>query len=93
MWRVLNDRLRAMTRALVGKRCRPTAAALDRPTVRSDPHGGAVGYDAAQKTKGRKRFRWVDTLGRVLGAGVEPADPPERVGARHLLERLLGYFP
>ena len=68
----------------MGKRCRPTAAALDRQTVRSDPHGGAVGCDAAKKTKGRKRFRLVDPLGLVLGAGVEPADPPER---------LLGYFP
>jgi len=93
VWSAHNDRLRAMTRALVGKRCRPTAAALDRPTVRSDPPGGEAGCDAAKQTKGRQRFLLVDTLGRVLGAGVEPADPPERAGARHLLDRLLGYFP
>ena len=93
VWSALNDRLRATTRALVGKRCRPTAAALDSQTVRSDPHGGEVGYDAAKKTKGRKRFLLVDTLGLVLGAGVEPADTPERAGACRLLDRLLSYFP
>ncbi len=89
----LHDRLRALVRATVGKRCRPTAAVLDSQTVRSDPHGGLVGYDAGKKTKGRKRFLLVDTLGLVLGAAVAPASTPERAGAQALLEPLLPYFP
>lgn len=91
-WSGLNDRLRALVRAAAGKDCRPTAAALDSQTVRSDPHGGAVGYDAAKKTKGRKRFLLVDVLGLVLGADVAPASTPERAGARALLEPVLPYL-
>ena len=89
----LNHRLRAFVRAAVGKRSRPTAAVLDSQTVRSDPHGGTVGYDAGKQTKGRKRCLLVDTLGLVLGAAVAPANTPERAGAQALLEPLLPYFP
>ena len=89
----LNHRLRAFVRTAVGKRSRPTAAVLDSQTVRSDPHGGTVGYDAGKQTKGRKRFLLVDTLGLVLGAAVVPANTPERAGAQALLEPLLPYFP
>ena len=91
-WSALNDCLRALVRATHDKRCRPTAAVLDSQTVRSAPHGGAVGYDAAKKTKGRKRFLLVDTLGLVLGVSVEPASTPERVGALALLAALLPVF-
>lgn len=89
----LNAQLRALVRALAGKRCRPTVAALDSQTVRSAAHGGEVGYDAAKKTKGRKRFLLVDSMGLLLGAAVTPANQPERAGARGLLEPLLGWFP
>lgn len=88
----LHDRLRAFTRALAGKRSRPTAAVLDSQTVRSAPHGGSVGYDAGKKTKGRKRFLLVDTLGLILGVAVLPAHTPERAGAQTLLAPLLPYF-
>jgi transposase len=91
-WSALNDRLRALVRAAHDKRSRPTAAILDSQTVRSDPHGGPVGYDAAKKTKGRKRFLLVDTLGLVLGASVQPAHTPERSGAQALLALLLPVF-
>lgn len=89
----LNGRLRALVRASEGKRCRPTAAVLDSQTVRSGAHGGTVGYDPGKKTKGRKRFLLVDTLGMVLGAAVVPADRPERAGAKALLQPLLAWFP
>lgn len=88
----LNTALRGLARKAEDKRTRPTAAVLDSQTVRSDPHGGAVGYDAAKKTKGRKRFLIVDTLGLVLGAAVRPASTPERVGARALLAPVLPHF-
>ena len=91
-WSNLNDRLRARVRAAVAKRSRPTAAVLDSQTVRSDPHGGTVGYDAAQKTKGRKSCILVDTLGLLLGATVVAASTPERAGAQTLLAPLLPVF-
>ena len=92
LWSQLNDRLRAHVRAAAGKRCRPTAAILDSQTVRSSDHPGATGYDAAKKTKGRKRHLLVDTLGLVLGLVITPADVPERAGAQRLLAGVLGWL-
>ena len=91
-WASLNDRLRASVRHAQGKRSRPTAASLDRQSVKSDPHGGAVGYAAAKKIKGRKRHLLVATLGLVLGVLVTPASTPERDGAHALLARGLVWF-
>jgi putative transposase len=84
-WEGINARLRAMVRKSVGKRCRPTAAILDSQSVKSDPHGGSVGYDAAKRIKGRKRHLLVDTLGLLLGIEITSADVPEREGAQTLL--------
>jgi transposase len=91
-WAALNARLRAHVRTAAGKRSRPTAAILDSQSVKSDGHGGPVGYDAAKQIKGRKRHLLVDTLGLVLGVKVTPASTTERDGAKALLSGLLGYF-
>ena len=91
-WEALNAQLRAHVRKSHGKRSRPTAAILDSQSVKSDAHGGAVGYDAAKQIKGRKRHLLVDTLGLVLGILVTPASTPERDGAQALLTRVLGWF-
>lgn len=91
-WEAINARLRALVREGVGKRSRPTAAILDSQSVKSDPHGGAVGYDAGKRIKGRKRHLLVDTLGLILGVLVTPASTPDREGAQGLLERTLGWF-
>ena len=91
-WEALNACLRTLCRATQGKRSRPTAAILDSQSVKSDPHGGTVGYDAAKCIKGRKRHLLVDTLGLVLGVKVTPASTPERAGAKALLSGVLGWF-
>ena len=91
-WEALNARLRAHVRQGHGKRSRPTAAILDSQSVKSDGHGGAVGYDAAKRIKGRKRHLLVDTLGLLLGVAVTPASTPERDGAQGLLGRVLVWF-
>ena len=90
VWKVLNDLLRTEVRAQEGKRSQPTAAILDSQSVKSDAHGGEVGYDAAKRIKGRKRHLLVDTLGLVVGALVSPASVPEREGAQDLLKISLG---
>ena len=59
-WAALNDALRTLVRKAKGKRRRPTAAILDSQSVKSDSHGGAVGYDAGKRIKGRKRYLLVD---------------------------------
>ncbi len=91
-WEAINARLRAQVRQEAGKGCRPTAAILDSQSVKSDGHGGVVGYDAAKRINGRKRHLLVDTLGLLLGIHVTPANATERDGAQGLLERTLAWF-
>jgi len=88
-WESINAKLRGKVRTAQGKRTRPTAAILDSQSVKSDPHGGDVGYDAAKRIKGRKRHLLVDTLGLLLGMTVTPASTPERDGAQPLLHGAL----
>lgn len=92
LWAALNDALRTFVRKTHGKRSRPTAAILDSQSVKSDGHGGSVGYDAAKRIKGRKRHLLVDTLGLILGVAVTPASTTERAGAQSVLGRVLGWF-
>jgi transposase len=91
-WENLNAKLRGKVRQTQGKRTRPTAAILDSQSVKSDPHGGPVGYDAAKRIKGRKRHLLVDTLGLLLGIEITPASTPERDGAQTLLASVLQHF-
>ena len=85
----LNARLRAAVRTAAGKDCRLSAGILDRPSVKSDPHGGAVGYDAGKQLKGRKHHLLVDTLGLLLGVHVTPASTPEQADGLALLAGVL----
>jgi putative transposase len=91
-WAALHDALRVCARAGEGRAAQPGAAILDSQSVKSDGHGGPVGYDAAKKIKGRKRHLLVDTLGLMLGVVVTPADCPERDGAQAVLRRVGGWF-
>jgi hypothetical protein len=52
-----------MVRKEHGKHAAPTAAILDSQSVKSDGHGGDLGYAATKRIKGRKRHLLVDTLG------------------------------
>jgi putative transposase len=51
-WVALNEALRTLVRREHGKRAQPTAAILDRQSVKSDGQCGSVGYDAAKRIKG-----------------------------------------
>ena len=58
-------------------------------TVRTAGLAEQAGYDAAKRSRDRKRFLLVDTLGHVLGVAVLPTDVPERAGAKELFEEVL----
>jgi len=54
-WSAMNDALRTCVRLEEGRNPEPSAAILDSQSVKSDGHGGDVGYDAGKRIKGRKR--------------------------------------
>ena len=56
---------------------------------RTDP----VGYDAAQKIKGRKRHAVVDTLGLMLGCAILPGNVQDRDGGLGVLKEVRRLFP
>ncbi len=85
----IHDRLRAYAGEQAGRRSRPTAAIIDSQTVRSAGLAAEVGYDAAKKTQGRKRFLMVNTVGHFLSLLIAPADRPERDGAEEMIEESL----
>lgn len=92
LWQLLNDLLRSFVRREAGRRTPPTAAIRDSQTVRSADHAGERGYDAGKKTRGRKRYILVYTLGLLLGLCVTPAHRSETAGARCFLSPVLQWF-
>ncbi len=91
-WDAMNDALRTLVRQEEGRNPQPSAAILDSQSVKSDGHGGEVGFDAAKRIKGRKRHLLVDVLGLLLEVVVTPASCPEREGGKAVLERVAGWF-
>jgi transposase len=87
-WEKMNDRLRQYVRVIEDHHPHPSASALDSQSVATASMiKQDVGYDAAKKTKGRKRHLLVDTLGLVLTIVVTAADTPEREGAKQVLAK------
>jgi transposase len=71
--------LRAVLRLAQGRPPVPTAAVLDRRTLRSTPESGhRGGYDGAKRKKGSKAHAAVDTLGHLLALRVTPATEQAR---------------
>lgn len=59
---MIHDRLRAWTRVVNEREPSPSAAIVDSQSVETATMvNQAVGYDAAQQVKGRKRHLTVDT--------------------------------
>jgi transposase len=85
-WDRIQHRLRDQLRQQRGKQKAPSAAILDRQTVKVGEQGGPSGYDAGKKIKGRKRHVLVDSLGLLLGVWVTAADVQDRDGAKRLSE-------
>ncbi len=74
------------------KKKAPTAAIIDRQSVRTASQPGVRGDDAGKKITGRKRHILVDTQGNILALKVTTADVQDRDGAKLLLNVLTMAF-
>ena len=77
----LHDRPGSQWRERATRAAASSAAVLDARSTRGSPQGGAQGYDAGKKVKGRKRSLVVDTLGLLLAVSVQDWDAAEIVVA------------
>ena len=66
---------------------------MDGQSVKTTERGGARGFDAHKRVKGRKRHILVDTLGLLAANRVEPADTSDRRADALLLGGLRALFP
>lgn len=89
----MHDRLREMWRVREGRNEMPSAAILDAQSTRGSPQGGASGFDAGKKIKGRKRNLIVNTLGLVLAVTVTAASLQDRDAGTGALARAAEKYP
>ncbi len=93
LFEAMHDRLRGMWREREGRDAKPTAVVIDSQSVKTSPQGGAKGFDAGKKVKGRKRHLAVDVLGLLLAVSVLPAGVQDRDGAHPLIARAVEKYP
>jgi transposase len=88
-WLKIHDHLRDWMRIEIQRHKSPSEAIIDSQSVKSAAMvHQSVGYDAAKKIKGRKRFISVDTLGLVLRVLVTAASKGEREGGKEVLKKV-----
>ena len=93
VWVHLHRVLYEQARRHAGRAACPSVVIMDGQSVKTTERGGARGFDAHKRVKGRKRHILVDTLGLLVAKRVEPADTSDRRTGALLLGGLSALFP
>jgi putative transposase len=93
LFQTIHDLMLMLDREQVGREASPSAGVIDSQTVKA-PHAPAGGgYDAAKKTKGRKRHVAVDTDGRLLMVNLTTAEVQDAAGAEQIVKAIRKRWP
>jgi putative transposase len=88
-WEFVNTTLRERLRQKIGRTAEPSAAIIDRQTVKGTSESAVEsGFDGGKKIKGRKRHIVVDTIGCVIQVVVHAANVHDGKAARRVLQEL-----
>ena len=89
----VHDIMLMLDREQAGRETSPSAGVLDSQTVKAPHAVGCGGYDAAKRTKGRKRHVAVDTDGRLLMVNLTTADVQDAAGAEQIVAAVRKRWP
>src|ERR1700675_3396955 len=81
------------TRRHAGRAACPSVVITDGQSVTTTERGGARGFDAHKRVKGRKRHILVDTFGLLVANRVKPADTSDQRAGAPLLCGWSAWFP
>jgi putative transposase len=93
VWVQLHRAIYEKVRAAAGRAACPSVVIMDGQSVKTTERGGARGFDAHKRVKGRKRHILVDTLGLPIASRAESADTSDRRAGARLLSGLAPLFP